>query len=233
MFCNTELDCYQNSIEIANFLSDPLIYICFLAIALYLKKIPGRYWLISFIGCCLATSLFYSMYAIQSNYFSTYSDYYQAYFPTVHFISKFASYILLPIFLLNLWSIRVFNISAASILFSWHGRANRRIYWCATLLNAVLSISIIYGLFEIGSYPMEKTWFSIGLMYLILVVIIGLLFWMNLMITIKRWHDLNMSGWMTLCFLVPYVGSIGCMIYLGFAKGKSKANRFGKATFST
>ncbi len=229
MFCNTELDCLHDSINIAYYLSEPLFYICFLAISLSLKNIPGRYWLVSFLVCCLVSSAFYNMYPLAGSFLPFSIEYYQAYLLTARLIYNFSVFILLPAFLFNLWSSKVLNTSAASILLSWRGRVTRSIYWFVAVSNTVLFISIIHGLSNMGDYPMEETWFSTGLMYLTLFVVLGGLIWINLMVTIKRWHDLNISGWMTLCFLIPFIGSISCIIYLGFAKGKQKANRFGEA----
>ncbi|WP_343817967.1 DUF805 domain-containing protein [Colwellia asteriadis] len=131
-------------------------------------------------------------------------------------------------FLFDLWSSKALDLSAAKILFSWRGRVTRSVYWFVAVANAGVILSILYGLSETGSYPMKETWFSLGILYLTLLLALGLLTWMNLVITIKRWHDLNISGWMTLCFLIPIIGSIGCIIYLGFVKGEKNKNRFGE-----
>jgi len=229
MICNTEIDCFYNVIKIADIIFEPLLYICVFAVTFLYKSIPGRDWLVGFFTCYIIPTVFYSAYSLQNILDLTNTDYFQAYFSTTHVLYSFSMYILLPIFLFNLWSEKTLNISAKRILFSWHGRVSRRFYWLVTVAYIAMTLAVFEAVVTIGNYPMIETWFSEGLMYLTMFVILGLLFWVYLMITIKRWHDLNMSGWMTLCSLVPYIGTIGCTIYLGFAKGKKNKNRFGEA----
>ena len=46
--------------------------------------------------------------------------------------------------------------------------------------------------------------------------------------TIRRWHDLGQSGWMTLLCLIPYVGILG-IIYLCWKAGMTTPNMYGEA----
>jgi len=45
-------------------------------------------------------------------------------------------------------------------------------------------------------------------------------------LTIRRLHDIDMSGWLALLLFIPLVGS-GFALYLCFAKGTEGENRFG------
>ncbi|WP_166111728.1 DUF805 domain-containing protein [Pseudoalteromonas sp. Z9A5] len=229
MLCYTGLECLQYSIEIVYPLSEPLFNVFLLTISLSLKNIPGRSWLVGFAICSLISSILYGIfYFIPMNY-PEYTEYSYAYRFTTRLIYKFGFFILLPVFLFNLWSSKTLNLSAVSILFSWRGRVTRSIYWGAGIANAVLFFAIIDGINLFRDLPTEATWFSMGLKYFTLFIVLGFSMWTNLIVTIKRWHDLNKSGWMTLCLLIPFIGAIGCMIYLGFAKGKKDKNRFGEA----
>ncbi|WP_166111725.1 DUF805 domain-containing protein [Pseudoalteromonas sp. Z9A5] len=225
MFCNTGLECLQYSIEIIYPLPELLFNVFLLAISLSLKNIPGRSWLTAFAICSLISLIFY----IIPTYFPIYTEFFDAFRFTTHLIYQFSLFILLPVFLFNLWSSKTLNLSAASILFSWRGRVTRSIYWGAGIANAVLFLIIIDGIITNDYFPSEETWLSIGLKYFTVLTVLGFSIWANLIITIKRWHDLNMSGWMTLCLLIPFIGAIGCIIYLGFVKGKKDKNRFGEA----
>jgi uncharacterized membrane protein YhaH (DUF805 family) len=50
--------------------------------------------------------------------------------------------------------------------------------------------------------------------------------WPNLAVTVKRWHDMNLSGWWSILSFVPYVWVIA-LIYVGLGAGTIGANRFG------
>ena len=225
MFCNTGLECLQYSIEIIYPLAELFFYVFLLAISLSLKNIPGRNWLTGFGICSLISWICYFL----PRYFPTYTEFFHAFRFTAHLINQFSLYILLPAFLFNLWSSKTLNLSAVSILFSWRGRVTRSMYWGVGIANAVLLLTIIDEITTNGYFPGDETWFSMVLKCFILFIVLGFSIWSNLIVTIKRWHDLNKSGWMTLCLLIPYIGAIGCMIYLGFVKGKKDDNRFGEA----
>ncbi|MBI2512119.1 MAG: DUF805 domain-containing protein [Opitutae bacterium] len=57
------------------------------------------------------------------------------------------------------------------------------------------------------------------------LIAIGLV---SLAAQVKRWHDLDRSGWMVLVSLVPIVGFLVNLICLGFLRGTAGANRFGE-----
>lgn len=74
--------------------------------------------------------------------------------------------------------------------------------------------------------------FPIGIVGMILSMFIGIpgvlllyiaLFYVNIMLTIKRSHDFNVSGWLSLLLFVP----LGSLIFL-FVPGTDGANRFGR-----
>ena len=44
---------------------------------------------------------------------------------------------------------------------------------------------------------------------------------------IRRWHDINRSGWWFLISFVPVVGWLVCLIANGFMKGTSGENDYG------
>lgn len=45
-------------------------------------------------------------------------------------------------------------------------------------------------------------------------------------IHVRRWHDLDQSGWLTLIVLIPFAGLIAEIVLL-FAPGTSGPNKFG------
>lgn len=58
-----------------------------------------------------------------------------------------------------------------------------------------------------------------GIFYLVLIVI-------NIIFGIKRLHDLNQSGWLSIILFIPLVGFF-FYLYMLFAPGSDDANRFG------
>ena len=44
---------------------------------------------------------------------------------------------------------------------------------------------------------------------------------------VKRYHDVDKSGWWVLILLVPVVGFVWFLIECGFQRGTSGPNRFG------
>lgn len=92
----------------------------------------------------------------------------------------------------------------------------------------------------------RKSWW-IGYLYLLLFyIIISLLFFVNIeiinivvyifilasiypyvVLSMKRCHDRNRSGWFLLVGLIPLIGGIWLLIELGCLLGTNGANRFG------
>lgn len=60
----------------------------------------------------------------------------------------------------------------------------------------------------------------------IAVILYIVFFYYIIVITIRRLHDLNQTGWLCLLMFVPLV-SIGLMLYIMFAKGTPANNDFG------
>jgi uncharacterized membrane protein YhaH (DUF805 family) len=44
----------------------------------------------------------------------------------------------------------------------------------------------------------------------------------------KRWHDLGRSGWLTLIYFIPVVGSLYVFIMCGFVRGDVGDNSYGR-----
>jgi uncharacterized membrane protein YhaH (DUF805 family) len=61
----------------------------------------------------------------------------------------------------------------------------------------------------------------------ILAVLILPLGPISIIVQIKRWHDLDKSGWWVLVNLIPILGGLWSLIECGFLKGTNGQNRFG------
>lgn len=99
------------------------------------------------------------------------------------------------------------------------GRLNRSAVWFLYLgpgfLGFILMIAIaaIIDDFVIGSYILS--------LYTLFIL------WSGLMVMIKRWHDLNKSGWWVLINLIPILGQIWTGIALCLTEGDAGPNKYG------
>jgi uncharacterized membrane protein YhaH (DUF805 family) len=89
--------------------------------------------------------------------------------------------------------------------FGFHGRAPRAEYWWFCLLNIALSLfalaaDLAFGLLEDGAPITVGTMVSLAL------------FIPSLAVTVRRFHDINMSGWYCLLPLVPFLFLIGFIL---------------------
>jgi uncharacterized membrane protein YhaH (DUF805 family) len=122
------------------------------------------------------------------------------------------------------------SIDWEQLLFSFEGRVGRKQYWYYTL--GVLIVFILIGVLaavlpgQILS-SVVKAVITLGIIVFGIALWIALL-WSNLAIQVKRLHDLNKSGWFLLLILIPYIGPLIMMIWLGFFKGTDGDNRFGR-----
>ena len=92
------------------------------------------------------------------------------------------------------------------------GRASRSEYWWFTLFTSIISIP---------SYlPNETVQVLSGLGALIILLPI-------LAVTVRRFHDINKSGWLVLISLIPLIGAIILLVML-IERGTLGKNRFGE-----
>lgn len=121
-------------------------------------------------------------------------------------------------------------------LFSFEGRISRTTFWIGYLL--IWAVGGLIGvvaelLFESGASEAPETSGASGQVvetaeFLVLLGITVAILWCWLVIQVKRWHDLNKSGWWIFINLVPFVGPLWALVENGFLAGKRGPNRFGK-----
>lgn len=68
----------------------------------------------------------------------------------------------------------------------------------------------------------------LGILSLISIPFFLVLFWISLAAMIKRWHDVDKSGFWCFITLVPIVGVFYAVFKNFFVKGTDGSNRFGK-----
>ena len=101
-------------------------------------------------------------------------------------------------------------MTLSQILFSFKGRINRTKYWGMHLLIVVVTVLVFLTCANINNTAVSALLFF--------YVIFG--GWVTLAVNVKRWHDLDKSGWSELTRIVAF-------FELGFRKGTSGPNRFG------
>jgi uncharacterized membrane protein YhaH (DUF805 family) len=103
-----------------------------------------------------------------------------------------------------------------SLLFSSAGRIGRMTYWL-TALGFVVAESILGGFARSADHELVYLASLVGLAMTV----------MNILVTIKRAHDRDRSGWFLLVAFIPFIGGLWLLIELGFLRGTVGGNRFG------
>jgi uncharacterized membrane protein YhaH (DUF805 family) len=107
------------------------------------------------------------------------------------------------------------KLTIGSLLTS-KGRLSRSGFW--TFLFAMMGLFVVLSL-VMELFKSEKVEIAVGL--LVLPVLL-----MALFAQIKRWHDLDRSGWWCLINPIPLL-NLYAFIMCGFVKGTNGSNRFG------
>jgi len=101
------------------------------------------------------------------------------------------------------------------LLFSFDGRISRQQFWLKFTVPALA----IYLIVIIAAPPL---WFDKPFLATMVV-----LFWPWLAVGTKRCHDCNRTGWLQLIWLIPVIGPLSLLCYLGCVRGTPGRNRFG------
>jgi uncharacterized membrane protein YhaH (DUF805 family) len=104
------------------------------------------------------------------------------------------------------------------ILFSLEGRINRLQFWL-TLLGIAAFTTVMFTAIEHlrgNNRPALAVVFTVWL---------GIFIWTMVAVSTKRWHDMDLSGLMSLLWLIPFVGPLIVIGWLGFGPGKTGVRR--------
>ena len=103
------------------------------------------------------------------------------------------------------------------VLFTIYGRVGRGTWWLGQLCCVCLCIFAIALLFGAAS----------GTGHLVAALALLASVWINVCVTIKRYHDLGKSGAWFAIILVPFIGPIWQMVECGFSVGQFDHNEYG------
>jgi uncharacterized membrane protein YhaH (DUF805 family) len=197
------------------------LVVCILAIVLTsrAKNLIGKKWLVA--GNILLLFVWVVNLSFQIIY--QLSQEYRIYdwFQLTNLISDFRN-ACFAVFFLLLWANTRIKINVKDLLFSFNGRIPRSLFWIVGCIMFPLGMSIgltvaateTKGVLNVILWIIYFCWLIISL-------------WIALSVYAKRWHDCGKSGWMSLILLIPIIGSIWLVIYLGFIKGTAGNNEFG------
>ncbi len=110
----------------------------------------------------------------------------------------------------------------AQLYLGVRGRVSRRTFWLHGVLALLVLGLLANAVMDIAGITTANT---DRLVNLVLV-------WPLLVISAKRAHDFNWSGWWVLLHFVPVVGSLAMIIILGSVPGNAGPNRFGADPFA-
>ncbi len=220
----------QDMEQIFHFVSDvyqSVVYIIFLIIILNIKPFVARRWLVTTIAIWLMASIYTLLqslrYLVGSELlFINLGNYYQM----TYMMTEFSTQVLLMVFLTGLWAHYRLKVSPLDrLLFSWRGRVSRSVYWLLTAitLNGFIVIMRYMTDWRIPENNVAYEIFS-GVFFMATAAIFT---WINIVTSIKRFHDCNRSGWCAWGLLIPVIGPLFCLVYLGFFKGTEGKNKYG------
>ena len=124
-----------------------------------------------------------------------------------------------------------------AFLFSAKGRVSRQAYWLSGLVFSAANLVVLYLTFRPWIAIMtghadvilaDGVWYNLA-QNLTLLAASTLLLWCNVVVIVKRWHDLGKSGWWALIIFVPFVGPLWQLVECGFFPGTTGANAYGSA----
>ena len=110
---------------------------------------------------------------------------------------------------------------------AWYGFLNLITFF------AVITLSLALGIFNLSTQSLDSHFIDTltGLGGLGFLIISVLYFYFNLVIQVRRFHDMNRSGWLILLFIVPLV-NIFVFFYLLLGSGTQGTNHYGPQRIS-
>jgi uncharacterized membrane protein YhaH (DUF805 family) len=125
--------------------------------------------------------------------------------------------------------VRAPGMTLGKLFFSFDGRVSRTPYWLVLLTVLLIdagTFCVVGGFEFLDGDTMAFERKGPGRFWALLVVLPSL--WAGLVVSVKRWHDRNKSGWWILVSLVPMVGWLWQLTECGFLRGTVGPNRFGQ-----
>ena len=129
-------------------------------------------------------------------------------------------------------------------LFSFNGRSPRAAFWGLTIMIHILCVFFYFILYKIvGANVLENKPSAIFLSVVVVVAVAA-----SVALHVRRWHDLDKSGWLAATYFIPVAAAfviaitsgfgnilfmaaislaLGAMVAAGFSKGAAGQGKFG------
>ncbi len=107
-------------------------------------------------------------------------------------------------------------------LYSFEGRIGRKAFWLGTL--GIIAAVVVAQILMVALAAVSETAGMIGAV-VAMVICLALLI-PSIALSVKRWHDLDKSGWFALLGFVPLV-NLYALVMCGFVQGTQGTNQFG------
>ena len=105
------------------------------------------------------------------------------------------------------------------IWFSGEGRIGRREYWLGGVLPVVVAalvVGVVGGVLNAFAEQVGTLFAVFPLLFLGYVLV---------RVSVKRWHDVGLSGWFFLLECIPFLGLL-VTVGLGLVRGQEGRNKF-------
>ena len=110
------------------------------------------------------------------------------------------------------------------VSFSLSGRTSRRHYWAALLLLTLLGVAVESVQDFLFGITISETGFNVATGFLSAAgLLIG---WLTITLFVRRFHDIDRTGWWALSVFIPFFVPVG-VIVLGCLRGSDGMNRYG------
>ena len=119
-------------------------------------------------------------------------------------------------------------MSPMQLLFSFQGRIGRRTFWvCLIGVSIVMTATAATVAWAIGNMVRQGVISPVS-PHLTAFYVVGIpCLWPLLAVQVKRWHDLNRSGWWVFVNFVPMLGNMVSFVMCGLMPGTGDINKYG------
>lgn len=116
-----------------------------------------------------------------------------------------------------------------NLLFGWRGRIGRGSWWLAEFIAVpivyLVGFAALAGTASVDGGASSAWAGGAGFLVIAAALVIGI--WINVVATIKRFHDRGKSGAWFLIVFVPFIGGIWQLVECGFCSGDDGENQYG------
>jgi len=126
------------------------------------------------------------------------------------------------------WGIGVLDLE---YLFSFHGRMRRRDWWLTRLVAWVPMVVLMAFTHTLGMLTGAldgEALFRPGV-WIPLLVVFPIVAWFDIATSVKRLHDIDITGWAYLMIFVPWIGALANFVVMGCLDGTRGPNKFGNS----